>query len=710
MVKGVNRTFIFRYKMSTSNSETAEDINQETETIEVTIPEQKTTAIPLFLKKLWKMVNDTSAEQIIGWNPAGDGFVIYDQLKFVTELLPQYFKHNNLSSFIRQLNFYDFHKVANIDKNEMEFSHSYFLKDLPETLSFITRKVPNVKSRNIQNIQHENINEVLVGVKEMKNKHSLIENELKLLKQENAALWNEINSLRIKYSKQTKVINKLIHFLISYMHSHQNSFTKTNIVRKPDQLNLRNAPQLFQIGYLKASSNNNENKTNVKIPSSRKTVTITTPNNVKNSSHSYYVQPKLQNSVAHSTQLSAKLPSKKYPVAKVNSYPLESTVTEIDPETYNVTSPEQYDSSGLQSSSQFQYPIEEIETEVDPDLEETSTYTVKFPKTDLNSKPNMQKDPKVGSKKITQHNAVKPHDITLQNVRKVIHDKRKLSDNNLSLNSVQNPKILKMSQRGKRTLKLNIPTSSSVEDENKQKSKPVRGKKKIQNISQKALEKNTPFPQPSPVKPEVVLENLFTEISNPPTEQNMSDILSDLPSNPDDLHLPLENDSVQELLENQPDSFLLNDQPEFLNQEDLDQITNCPSDLFSSLSSNTAGSENAQEEILTAMPVTLEPEQPILKKEISNDLECELESYPEEVLSNLSNDLPLISRSQELLKYNIIQNPKENLGLYLDNTQIQLNNIQDILNDLNSEELFDLLSCFNPEEEEDNVDQRKIQC
>lgn len=96
--------------------------------------------VPLFIKKLWKMVNDDNSEDIISWNDNGDGFVIHDQLNFVSKTLPKYFKHNHLSSFVRQLNLYDFHKIQNVDKDEFQFSHPFFMKDVPQLLPLIKRK------------------------------------------------------------------------------------------------------------------------------------------------------------------------------------------------------------------------------------------------------------------------------------------------------------------------------------------------------------------------------------------------------------------------------------------------------------------------------------------------------------------------------------------------------------------------------------------
>lgn len=102
-----------------------------------------TTNVPLFIKKLWKIVNDESNMEIISWNNSGDGFEIHDQLGFISQTLPKYFKHNQLSSFVRQLNLYDFHKSQSIERDEFQFTHPFFMKDVPQLLPLIKRKVPS---------------------------------------------------------------------------------------------------------------------------------------------------------------------------------------------------------------------------------------------------------------------------------------------------------------------------------------------------------------------------------------------------------------------------------------------------------------------------------------------------------------------------------------------------------------------------------------
>ena len=59
-----------------------------------------------FLRKCYEMVDDDSTDSLISWSQTNDSFIIWDSSDFSLRLLPQYFKHSNFSSFIRQLNIY----------------------------------------------------------------------------------------------------------------------------------------------------------------------------------------------------------------------------------------------------------------------------------------------------------------------------------------------------------------------------------------------------------------------------------------------------------------------------------------------------------------------------------------------------------------------------------------------------------------------------
>jgi hypothetical protein len=63
-----------------------------------------------FLLKTYDLLEEGSEEKdgikIVSWNEEGNGFVVWSPAEFSELILPKYFKHNNFSSFIRQLNTY----------------------------------------------------------------------------------------------------------------------------------------------------------------------------------------------------------------------------------------------------------------------------------------------------------------------------------------------------------------------------------------------------------------------------------------------------------------------------------------------------------------------------------------------------------------------------------------------------------------------------
>lgn len=50
------------------------------------------------------MLEDISIQSLISWSEKGDLFSVSNPTAFSKSVLPQYFKHNNWQSFVRQLN------------------------------------------------------------------------------------------------------------------------------------------------------------------------------------------------------------------------------------------------------------------------------------------------------------------------------------------------------------------------------------------------------------------------------------------------------------------------------------------------------------------------------------------------------------------------------------------------------------------------------
>eukprot|EP00522_Entomoneis_paludosa_P014716 CAMPEP_0172447924 /NCGR_PEP_ID=MMETSP1065-20121228/7066_1 /TAXON_ID=265537 /ORGANISM="Amphiprora paludosa, Strain CCMP125" /LENGTH=389 /DNA_ID=CAMNT_0013199297 /DNA_START=35 /DNA_END=1204 /DNA_ORIENTATION=+ len=144
---------------------------------------------PVFLRKTYKMI-DTSNPSIATWADGGTTFVVKDTEKFAAEVIPEFFKHNNFSSFVRQLNFYGFRKIkadplrirdaeSNEESKYWKFRHEKFQQGREDLLIEIR------KSNNNENTEKQ---------------------EIDVLKQEVITLKDELLSVRSEMQKMYEMM------------------------------------------------------------------------------------------------------------------------------------------------------------------------------------------------------------------------------------------------------------------------------------------------------------------------------------------------------------------------------------------------------------------------------------------------------------------------------------------------------------------------
>jgi len=143
--------------------------------------------VPIFLRKTHHMI-DTCDPAIATWSEDGETFIVKEVEIFASTIIPQFFKHNNFSSFVRQLNFYGFRKIkadpikinAEDDLNGKfwRFRHEKFLRGRPDLLIEIRKANQNLPSSE----QHQ---QEVVSLKK----------EVKSLKDQVSSMSDDINKL-----------------------------------------------------------------------------------------------------------------------------------------------------------------------------------------------------------------------------------------------------------------------------------------------------------------------------------------------------------------------------------------------------------------------------------------------------------------------------------------------------------------------------------
>ena len=213
---------------------------------------RKSTQIELkqdkFLLKLYEILSKDEYSKIIHWSQNGTYIIITNIHTLSKKILPIYFNHQNYSSFVRQLNMYNFHKI----RTEQEVQEQYFIneslnkfKTLNEIKNFKRKEqnkqkclffkdedskikytiLPNKKEENLQNIDekielNENDDKTIEKFKEIISNGTLdknikekimifLLNKSKENYEKNKEMKNSLNEIKIKEDDVNEQINRI---------------------------------------------------------------------------------------------------------------------------------------------------------------------------------------------------------------------------------------------------------------------------------------------------------------------------------------------------------------------------------------------------------------------------------------------------------------------------------------------------------------------
>ena len=222
--------------LNNNNNENENEININNNNIQ----KRKGVHYSRFLLQLYHILEDDKYKDIIHWGDNGKYFVIENVHDFTEKILPKYYNHNNYSSFVRQLNMYDFHKKKT-NSEVHSFQHSKFIKGEEELIKTINRKRKKDKNKGITSLVP--LNTELVKFNDICNLNN-INNKIDLQNQSNL---NDKHSLSLDEEKEN------------------NQFNVDNLEQSLIEYNKKNFyPQNVQLSTMELKKNLMEENTNIK--------------------------------------------------------------------------------------------------------------------------------------------------------------------------------------------------------------------------------------------------------------------------------------------------------------------------------------------------------------------------------------------------------------------------------------------------------------
>lgn len=99
-------------------------------------------AVISFPAKLHAMLEDSESQgfqDIVAWQPGGKSFKVYNQQRFSSEIMSQYFNQTKYKSFQRQLNIYGFRRIHS-GESRGGYAHQFFQRGAPSSCRNVVRR------------------------------------------------------------------------------------------------------------------------------------------------------------------------------------------------------------------------------------------------------------------------------------------------------------------------------------------------------------------------------------------------------------------------------------------------------------------------------------------------------------------------------------------------------------------------------------------
>lgn len=181
---------------SSIHNSSDEDLSDSDQKVVQTTKSKGIVNVQLFIRKAFAMINECD-DAVAEWTPEGDKFVVKDKEIFASRIIPQYYDHNNYSSFTRQLNFYGFTreqsmtiKVSNLSSlavGQETFYHENFQNGRPDLLKKLQRRSNNDAKNGKKRKKSRTEDDATLAT---------LQNRLDTMEQQNTEMFSTMNQVR----------------------------------------------------------------------------------------------------------------------------------------------------------------------------------------------------------------------------------------------------------------------------------------------------------------------------------------------------------------------------------------------------------------------------------------------------------------------------------------------------------------------------------